>query len=188
MGEQPTEADMSSTDETGTPKGYLAHWRGMKRILVATDGSVSAADAIGFAVDFASARQAELTFVHVVPTVEFFATTGVDDVRGAAPHRPTEHDHALLRDAASLAAEQGVTATTVLLGGSTAEEIVAHAEASDADLIVIGSRGHGPVASALLGSVALGVLHASKQPVLVVRCAMPPHSPGTAWDPAKATA
>jgi nucleotide-binding universal stress UspA family protein len=188
MGEQPTEADMSSTDETGTPKGYLAHWRGMKRILVATDGSVSAADAIGFAVDFASARQAELTFVHVVPTVEFFATTGVDDVRGAAPHRPTEHDHALLRDAASLAAEQGVAATTVLLGGSTAEEIVAHAEASDADLIVIGSRGHGPVASALLGSVALGVLHASKQPVLVVRCAMPPHSPGTARDPAKATA
>jgi nucleotide-binding universal stress UspA family protein len=188
MGEQPAEADMSSTDETGTPDGYLAHWRGMKRILVATDGSVSAADAIGFAVDFASARQAELTFVHVVPTVEFFATTGVDDVRGAAPHRPTEHDHALLRDAASLAAEQGVTATTVLLGGSTAEEIVAHAEASDADLIVIGSRGHGPVASALLGSVALGVLHASKQPVLVVRCAMPPHSPGTARDAAKATA
>jgi nucleotide-binding universal stress UspA family protein len=179
---------MSSTDETDTPKGYLAHWRGMKRILVATDGSVSAADAIGFAVDFASARQAELTFVHVVPTVEFFATTGVDDVHGAAPHRPTEHDHALLRDAASLAAEQGVTATTLLLGGSTAEEIVAHAEASDADLIVIGSRGHGPVASALLGSVALGVLHASKQPVLVVRCAMPPHSPGTARDAAKATA
>jgi nucleotide-binding universal stress UspA family protein len=179
---------MSTTDETGTPKGYLSHWRGMKRILVATDGSVSAADAIGFAVDFASARQAELTFVHVVPTVEFFATTGVDDTHGAVPHRPTEHDHALLRDAASLAAEQGVTATTVLLGGSSAEEIVAHAEASDADLIVIGSRGHGPVASALLGSVALGVLHASKQPVLVVRCAMAPHSPGTARDAAKATA
>ena len=49
---------------------------------------------------------------------------------------------------------------------------MAHAEACDADLIVIGSRGHGPVASALLGSVALGVLHASKQPVLVVRCAI----------------
>jgi nucleotide-binding universal stress UspA family protein len=50
---------------------------------------------------------------------------------------------------------------------------VAHAESCGADLIVIGSRGHGPVASALLGSVALGVLHAAKQPVLVVRCAAP---------------
>jgi nucleotide-binding universal stress UspA family protein len=160
----------------------------MKRVLVATDGSLSAADAIGFAVDFASAREAELTFVHVVPTVEFFPTTGVDDVHGAAPHQPTERDHAVLRDAASLAAEQGVTATTVLLGGSTAEKLVAHAEACDADLIVIGSRGHGPVASALLGSVALGVLHASKQPVLVVRCATAPHPPGSARDAAEATA
>ena len=65
---------------------------------------------------------------------------------------------------------------------------MAHAEACDADLIVIGSRGHGPVASALLGSVALGVLHTSKQPVLVVRCAMAPHSPGTAHDAGEATA
>jgi nucleotide-binding universal stress UspA family protein len=160
----------------------------MKRVLVATDGSLSAADAIGFAVDFASAREAELTFVHVVPTVEFFPTTGVDDVHGAAPHQPTERDHAVLRDAASLAAEQGVTATTVLLGGSTAEKLVAHAEACDADLIVIGSRGHGPVASVLLGNVALGVLHASKQPVLVVRCAVPPPPPAAATDPAQATA
>jgi nucleotide-binding universal stress UspA family protein len=168
--------------------GQLAHWRAMKRILVATDGSLSAADAIGFAVDFASARDAEVTFVHVVPTTEFFATTGYDDVHGAVRHEPTEHDHALLRDAATVAAEHGVAATTVLLGGSTADEIVAYADSSGADLIVIGSRGHGPVASVLLGNVALGVLHASKQPVLVVRCAVPPPPPAAATDPAQATA
>jgi nucleotide-binding universal stress UspA family protein len=53
-----------------TPQGYLSHWRAMKRVLVATDGSITAADASAFAVDFASARDAELTFVHVVPVVE----------------------------------------------------------------------------------------------------------------------
>jgi len=70
-----------------------------------------------------------------------------------------------------VATEHGVRATTILLGGTAADEIVAHAESCDADVIVIGSRGHGLVASALLGSVALGVLHAAKQPVLLLRCA-----------------
>jgi nucleotide-binding universal stress UspA family protein len=150
----------------------------MKRILVATDGSLSAADAIGFAVDFAAAREAEVTFVHVVPTIDFVPTTGVDDVHGALPHEPSDHERSLLREAADLAAAHGVTATTVLLGGSTAAEIVAHADTCGADLIVIGSRGQGPVVSALLGSVAVGVLHTSKMPVLVVRCAIPPDEPG----------
>ena len=43
-------------------------------------------------------------------------------------------------EASAVAAENGVTASTVLLGGSTADEIVAHAESCDADLIVVGSR------------------------------------------------
>jgi nucleotide-binding universal stress UspA family protein len=71
--------------------------------------------------------------------------------------------------------------------GATADEIVAHAESNAVDLIVIGSRGHGPVASALLGCVALGVLHAAKQPVIVVRCAVAPEAPVGA-DAVQATA
>jgi nucleotide-binding universal stress UspA family protein len=162
-----------------SPDELHSHWRRMMRVLVATDGSASAADAIGFAVDFASARDAEVTFVHVVPTVEFVPTTGGDDFGGALRHEPTAADHALLREAAAVASQHGVTASTTLLGGSTAEAIVAHAESYGADLIVIGSRGHGALSSALLGSVALGVLHTAKQPVIVIKCAMPPHPAGT---------
>jgi len=163
--------------DEATDNRPLSHWGMMKRILVATDGSLSAIDAVSFAVEFAHHHQAELIFVHVVPSVEFVPPVALDDAGAALPHEPTAHDHALLREASAVAAENGVTATTVLLGGSTANEIVAHAKSCGADLIVIGSRGHGPVASALLGSVALGVLHAAKQPVLVVRCAMPAHAP-----------
>jgi nucleotide-binding universal stress UspA family protein len=158
----------------------LAHWDRMKRILVATDGSLTATDAISFAIEFASHHQSELIFVHVVPTIEIVSPSALDDTGTALPHEPTEHDHAVLREASAVAAENGVTATTVLLGGSTADEIVAHAESCDADLIVIGSRGKGAVASALLGSVALGVLHTSKQPVIVIRCATQPPTPAAA--------
>ena len=163
-----------STAET-TATGALSHWQVMKRILVATDGSLTATDAIGFAIDFASARDAELIFVHVVPTIDVASSAAFDNPGIAVPHEPTERDHVLLQEASAVAVEHGVNARTVLLGGSTADEIVAHAEASDVDLIVIGSRGRGAVSSALLGSVVLGVLHAAKQPVLVVRCAIGPH-------------
>jgi nucleotide-binding universal stress UspA family protein len=39
----------------------------------------------------------------------------------------------------------------------------------DADLIIIGSRGHGAISSALIGSVSRGVLHGTTRPVLIVR-------------------
>jgi nucleotide-binding universal stress UspA family protein len=172
--------DGTPSDPAGAPRDIqLAHWHSMKKILVATDGSLTATDAVSFAVEFASHHQAELIFVHVVPTIEFVSPIGVEDTGVALPLEPTARDHELLHEASAVAAENGVTATTVLLGGSTADEIVTYAESCDADLIVIGSRGHGPVASALLGSVALGVLHKSKHPVVVIRCATQPHTPAT---------
>ena len=131
-----TDADTAGATGTEQP----AHWNMMKKVLVATDGSLSAADAISFAVEFASHHQAELVFVHVVPTIDFVRPVELDETGVAFPHEPTEHDHALLHQASAVVAEHGVTATTVLLGGSTADEIVAHAESCDIDLIVIGSR------------------------------------------------
>jgi nucleotide-binding universal stress UspA family protein len=53
--------------------------------------------------------------------------------------------------------------------GDTVDEIVAYADNIDADLTVVGSRGRGPIASALFGSVSRGVLAESKRPVLVSR-------------------
>jgi len=46
--------------------------------------------------------------------------------------------------------------------------IIALAGEHDARLIVVGSHGISPVTSALLGSVAAGVVHHAKRPVLVV--------------------
>jgi nucleotide-binding universal stress UspA family protein len=55
------------------------------------------------------------------------------------------------------------------LKGRPADEIVAYADSIDADLIVVGSRGHGTLTNALIGSVSRDVLRESRRPVLIVR-------------------
>jgi nucleotide-binding universal stress UspA family protein len=141
----------------------------MERIVVATDGSPSSAAAVAFGVDLAAEHGSELAFVHVVPRLDVVPTTGIGGFGCAFPHEPCKHDHELLADAAAVAAEHGVVSTTALLRGHTVDEIVAYADSHDADLIVVGSRGHGAIASALLGSVSHGVLKETKRQVLVVR-------------------
>ena len=78
--------------------------------------------------------------------------------RRPLPHEVTDEEYEPLERAREQAEEVGVAAHARLLRGGAVDEIVAYADTIDADLIVIGSRGHGAVASALLGSVSRGVL------------------------------
>jgi nucleotide-binding universal stress UspA family protein len=141
----------------------------MKKILIATDGSPASTEATRFGLELAVEQGAEALFVHVAQARDVVPTMGGFGMTGALPHELTEHDRAPLEEAVALAQEHGVPATSVLLQGDVVDEIVAHADSNDVDLIVIGSRGHGLVAGTLLGSVSQGVLHESKRPVLVVR-------------------
>jgi nucleotide-binding universal stress UspA family protein len=149
----------------------------MKRILVATDGSPSATEARAFGIELAAENGAELIFVHVVPVYDVYPTTGMW-IGSAVFHEPSQSDERILEEAVAAAAEHGVVATTALLHGDTVDEIVAFADSRDVDLIVVGSRGHGGLANALLGSVSRGVLSESRRPVLVVRgAAVAAHAP-----------
>jgi nucleotide-binding universal stress UspA family protein len=74
----------------------------------------------------------------------------------------------ILAEAKADAAAQGVNAETRLVAGDPAAQICRLAEERDADLIVMGSRGHGPLAAALLGSVAGHVVQHAHCPVMVV--------------------
>lgn len=150
----------------------------MKRILVATDGSAPANDAVELGVELARDEGADLVFVHVVPTGDAVSMNGFG-LMGYVPYEPTELDEHVLEEARAVAESEGVPAGTALLRGDPVTAIAHHADMIEADLIVVGSRGHSPLASALLGSVSRGVLGVSRRPVLVVR-AVPVHEP-SAW-------
>ena len=127
----------------------------MKRILVATDGSPSSTEAVAFGVELA-AEHGELIIAHVCPRSMSCRPGRFGAIGGAFPHDVGEHDRARLDEAVAVAAEHEVVSTTAMLRGDTVNQIVAYGDSCDVDLIVVGSRGHGAVASALLGSVSRG--------------------------------
>ena len=140
----------------------------MKVMLIATDGSPSAQEAVEFGLELADDQGAEVVFAHVAPALDVAPSAGFGWAP-SVPHEVTDEDSTLVNDAVVLAEERGVKARTAILRGDPVDEIVAYADAIEAHLIVVGSRGHGAIAGALLGSVSRGVLHEAHRPVVIVR-------------------
>jgi nucleotide-binding universal stress UspA family protein len=130
----------------------------MKKILIATDGSAASAEAVEFGVELAAEHQAEVLFVHVAPALDGLpiATFGVAGGVPQVPHELNSFDHASLEDAARVAARAGVEASSKLLVGNAVDEIVAYADSERADMIVVGSRGHGTLVIRGLAAVPVG--------------------------------
>jgi nucleotide-binding universal stress UspA family protein len=140
----------------------------MSTIVVATDGSPAARAAVQRAIEEARLANAALELVSAW-------STPVNGAMGAPTYMSEDVFYAtrdamaeILAEAKAAAAEQAVTAETHLVAGDPAAEICRLAEARRADLIVMGSRGHGPLAAALLGSVAAHVVQHAHCPVMVV--------------------
>lgn len=134
------------------------------KVLLATDGSEDAALASRAAVDLSRRAGAELHVVHAWQTVP-------------SPHFESWISNAFEREARRILDEQvkeietsgGNVAGDYLKKGPSHEAITGLAREIEADLIVMGSRGLGPVKRILLGSVSEGVVHHARVPVLLLR-------------------
>jgi nucleotide-binding universal stress UspA family protein len=140
----------------------------MRPILLATDGSPSAAEATREAIELARALDAPLiatAVVHVAPrTYGYYGYAEIYSELWKAEH---DHVYTLLDEVSERAAAAGVRCRTFPLEGAVVEEICKLAREREAAMIVIGAHGWGAVKRLVFGSVSLGVLHDAPCPVLV---------------------
>jgi nucleotide-binding universal stress UspA family protein len=138
------------------------------RIVVGVDGSQPSQEALAWAM-----RQAEVTGASVDAVIAWHDPV----VIGGMPHGPV----AVLEQAAfgefaattlgnsirDVSAPSSVSVNPVVRRGNAAQVLI---EAADgADLLVVGSRGHGGFAGALLGSVSQHCVHHAPCPVVIIR-------------------
>jgi nucleotide-binding universal stress UspA family protein len=142
----------------------------MKEIMVAIDGSDGSRAAIDKAVELAAPLGAHVTFVSVRKPPSSVLGTPNYECRLA---RDLGAAHATVKAALGQAREAGVEARGEVIEGNAVDELLSFADNCGADLIVMGSRGHGALAGALLGSVSTGVVQHTNVPVLVAKQAPP---------------
>jgi nucleotide-binding universal stress UspA family protein len=135
-----------------------------KVIIWASDGSEHADRGLEYARGLAEASSARLIVVHVK---EIMVGRG-----GGYPVQADEEEveQKVQRQAKDLQ-DAGLNATYEHCGassGGAAHAIADAAKAAGADLIVVGTRGQGPIAGLLLGSVTNRLLHVAPCPVLAV--------------------
>jgi nucleotide-binding universal stress UspA family protein len=133
-------------------------------VMWATDGSAHADRALGYATRVALRDGATLHAVHVV---EKFAT---GRVAGQNAHLDEQAIDAKIQREVADEPEEIASVLHMISGrtGDAAALIAERARAVQADLIVVGTRGHSPLVGAILGSVTQRLLHVAPCPVLVV--------------------
>ncbi len=146
----------------------------VSRILVASDGSDAASKAVEFAVDLAKQTAASLTLLYVGDPSGYVSRSVPDPADPALPEPVEDYlkqeGEAILSDAEDLSAEKGVSANKVIRTGNPLEEIIREAEASQADLIIVGPHGTSSLKATLVGSVTSGLIHHKSQiPILIVK-------------------
>ena len=142
---------------------------GYDKILAATDMSPESIEGLTRAADLALRLDAELVVVYV-------AEDRLPPMVLAASSEPAEK----ILERHVQTAEEGLRklserhlpgrdVRTVVVQGTPHEAVVEFAREESVDLIVVGTRGHGLIGHALMGSTTERILHHAPCPVLVVR-------------------
>jgi nucleotide-binding universal stress UspA family protein len=143
-----------------------------KRIVVGTDGSETAAEAVNQALELAELSGATLSLVSAYQPA---SGRRVEAEQAGAPADvqyeigPREDVNLVLDAAAADVKQRGVEVQTHPVEGDPADAILNVAEETKADLIVVGNKGMTGARRYLLGSVPNNVSHHAPCSVMIVR-------------------
>lgn len=135
-------------------------------ILTAVDGSSHGDKALEYAGKLTECHGSELFLVHAFPHTA--------DLRGYSDYsrliaRRVKEGQVILDAARKILGDTPYKIQEELLEGPAADAIISVAKARKADLIVMGTRGHGSLKGVLFGSVSNKVSHYAPCTVMVVR-------------------
>lgn len=143
-----------------------------RSIVVGTDGSQTAGEAVRQATELASSVGASIDLVSAYEPV---STARLREEQTQVPKdmewlvNPREDVEATLKDAVDSIREAGVEVQTFAREGDPADAILDVAEERKADLIVVGNRGMTGAKRFLLGSVPNKVSHHAPCSVMIIR-------------------
>jgi len=139
------------------------------KIFVAVDLSAGTSAVVAAARDIAESRSCEIFIFHVAAPDSAFVS-----YRAGPQHErdwraeAISKEHTRLEELASELAGENRNVRPIIVEGPTADKIIDEATRVGADLIILGSHGHGALFHLVAGSVTMAVLHSTKIPVLVV--------------------
>jgi nucleotide-binding universal stress UspA family protein len=145
----------------------------IKRILWATDGSIEAEEALKYAVLLAKEYSAEIVGIYISSTKIKNLYSDLYLLRKKLFNNLVKADEvnleARFNSIKTKLRSQGLDFTSNILRGEASTRIINFAQNEKADLIVMGTRGHGLLDKVLIGSTTLKVLKKSKIPILAFK-------------------
>ena len=139
---------------------------GMKRVLIATDGSDYTKEAVSQGLHLAKVLGAEVTALYVVDQTSFVSFPMDSSIVSVYSLLENEGKRAV-EDVVKEGEAMGLKVTPLIIEGSPTRKIVE--TSADFDLVVLGTLGRSALSKLFMGSVAERVTRYAPCPVLVVR-------------------
>ncbi len=150
-------------------------FKAMKTIIVAIDFSNATPGVLGMAVRIAKSFNAALRLFHAVEPEPSYTAYGFTPEEFPAMHVYQEEAKrravAKIDELALQLKSEIPDVSAAVVDGTPLHALIDYIQETPADLVVLGTHGHGVIASLLLGSVAEGMVRKATIPTLIVPAA-----------------